>query len=213
MKSYFPRTPRFMMRFFSTYTWRFLSDKKEIFLTFDDGPTPEITEFVLTELKKYNAKATFFCIGKNIQNHPEIFSKLISDGHSIGNHTQNHLKGWKSETNTYVKNTLECEQTITQFNSSTITHKLFRPPYGKIKSSQAKELIKKGYKIIMWSVLSADFDTTISNEKCLENVLKNTQPGSIIVFHDSVKAAERMKYALPKVLKHFSDKGFVFKAI
>ena len=213
MKSYFPRTPRFMMRFFSTYTWRFLSDKKEIFLTFDDGPTPEITEFVLTELKKYNAKATFFCIGKNIQNHPEIFSKLITDGHSIGNHTQNHLKGWKSETNAYLKNALECEQTITQFNTSTITQKLFRPPYGKIKKNQAKQLIEKGYKIIMWSVLSADFDTTISNEKCLENVLKNTQPGSIIVFHDSVKAAERMKYALPKVLKHFSDKGFVFKAI
>ncbi|AUC24017.1 polysaccharide deacetylase familiy protein [Polaribacter sejongensis] len=201
------------MRFFSTYTWRFLSDKKEIFLTFDDGPTPEITEFVLTELKKYNAKATFFCIGKNIQNHPEIFSKLITDGHSIGNHTQNHLKGWKSETNAYVKNALECEQTITQFNTSTITQKLFRPPYGKIKKNQAKQLIEKGYKIIMWSVLSADFDTTISNEKCLENVLKNTEPGSIIVFHDSVKAAERMKYALPKVLKHFSDKGFVFKAI
>ncbi|WP_373941478.1 polysaccharide deacetylase family protein [Polaribacter sejongensis] len=202
-----------MMRFFSTYTWRFLSDKKEIFLTFDDGPTPEITEFVLTELKKYNAKATFFCIGKNIQNHPEIFSKLITDGHSIGNHTQNHLKGWKSETNAYLKNALECEQTITQFNTSTITQKLFRPPYGKIKKNQAKQLIEKGYKIIMWSVLSADFDTTISNEKCLENVLKNTEPGSIIVFHDSVKAAERMKYALPKVLKHFSDKGFVFKAI
>ncbi|XGA85314.1 polysaccharide deacetylase family protein [Polaribacter sejongensis] len=201
------------MRFFSTYTWRFLSDKKEIFLTFDDGPTPEITEFVLTELKKYNAKATFFCIGKNIQNHPEIFSKLITDGHSIGNHTQNHLKGWKSETNAYLKNALECEQTITQFNTSTITQKLFRPPYGKIKKNQAKQLIEKGYKIIMWSVLSADFDTTISNEKCLENVLKNTEPGSIIVFHDSVKAAERMKYALPKVLKHFSDKGFVFKAI
>jgi len=213
MKSYFPRTPRFMMRFFSTYAWRFLSDKKEIFLTFDDGPTPEITEFVLTELRKHQAKATFFCIGKNIQNHPEIFSKLISDGHSIGNHTQNHLKGWKSETNTYVKNALECEQTIKQFNTSTITQKLFRPPYGKIKKNQAKQLIKKGYKIIMWSVLSADFDTKISNEKCLENVLKNTEPGSIIVFHDSVKAAERMKYALPKVLKHFSDKGFVFKSI
>ena len=213
MKSYFPRTPRFMMRFFSTYAWRFLSDKKEIFLTFDDGPTPHITQFVLTELKKYNAKATFFCIGKNIQNHPEIFSKLISDGHSIGNHTQNHLKGWKNETNTYVKNALECEQTIKQFNTSTITKKLFRPPYGKIKKNQAKQLIKKGYKIIMWSVLSADFDTKISNEKCLENVLKNTEPGSIIVFHDSVKAAERMKYALPKVLKHFSDKGFVFKSI
>ena len=213
MKSYFPRTPRFMMRFFSTYTWRFLSDKKEIFLTFDDGPTPEITDFILAELKKYNAKATFFCIGKNVQNHPEIFGKIITDGHTVGNHTQNHLKGWNTDTDSYIDNVLTCEKTIQQFNNSTITQKLFRPPYGKIKKSQAAELIKKGYKIIMWSVLSADFDTTISNEKCLENVLKNTKSGSIIVFHDSVKAAERMKYALPKVLKYFSDKGFVFKAI
>ncbi|WP_197482073.1 polysaccharide deacetylase family protein [Polaribacter atrinae] len=220
MKNYFPRTPRFMMRFFSKYTWRFNSDKKEIFLTFDDGPTPDITQFVLTELKKYNAKATFFCIGKNIQNHPKIFQNIITDGHSIGNHTQNHLKGWKTDQTTYVNNALACEDVIykefkkaANSNLNTQNLKLFRPPYGKVKKSQAKKLIEKGYKIIMWSVLSADFDTTISNEKCLENVLKNTESGSIIVFHDSVKAAERMKYALPKVLKHFSDKGFVFKSI
>jgi len=201
------------MRFFSKYTWRFLSKKKEIFLTFDDGPTPEITEFILSELKKHDAKATFFCIGKNIKNHPELFSQLISDGHSIGNHTQNHLKGWKTNTKDYVDNVLECNKTITQFNNTTIKQQLFRPPYGKIKKSQAKELLKRGYKIIMWNVLSADFDTTISNEKCLQNILDNTTKGSIIVLHDSVKAAERMKYALPRVLKTFSDKGFVFKAI
>ena len=201
------------MRFFSKYTWRFLSKKKEIFLTFDDGPTPEITEFILSELKKHDAKATFFCIGKNIKNHPELFSQLISDGHSIGNHTQNHLKGWKTNTKDYVDNVLECNKTITQFNNTTIKQQLFRPPYGKIKKSQAKELLKRGYKIIMWDVLSADFDTTISNEKCLQNILDNTTKGSIIVLHDSVKAAERMKYALPRVLKTFSDKGYVFKAI
>ncbi|MEO9570120.1 MAG: polysaccharide deacetylase family protein [Polaribacter sp.] len=213
MKTYLPRTPRFMMRFFSKYTWRFPSKKKEIFLTFDDGPTPEITEFVLNELKKHNAKATFFCIGKNIHNHPDIFAKIIADGHSIGNHTQNHLKGWKSDNSTYLKNVLECNKTITQFNNSKVQQHLFRPPYGKIKKSQAKKLLKRGYKIIMWDVLSADFDTSISNEKCLNNVLKNTKEGSIIVFHDSVKAAERMKYTLPKVLKEFSKKGFTFKAI
>jgi peptidoglycan/xylan/chitin deacetylase (PgdA/CDA1 family) len=207
------------MRFFSKYTWRFNSDKKEIFLTFDDGPTPEITQIVLAELKKYNAKATFFCIGKNIQNHPEIFKEIISDGHSIGNHTQNHLKGWQTDTANYVDNALACEKIIEQLKKPEYTKlktqnlKLFRPPYGKIKKSQATELLKRGYKIIMWSVLSADFDTTISTEKCLDNVLKNTEPGSIIVFHDSIKAAEKMQYALPKVLKHFSDKGFVFKAI
>jgi len=217
MKSYLPRTPRLIMRFFSKYTWRFNADKKEIFLTFDDGPTPEITEFILTELKKHQAKATFFCIGKNIQNHPKLFQKIITEGHNIGNHTQNHLKGWKTDNNTYIDNVLACEHVISkEVNNAklkTQNLKLFRPPYGKIKSSQAKELIKKGYKIIMWSVLSADFDTTISNKKCLENVLKNTTNGNIIVFHDSIKAAERMKYALPKVLKHFSDKGFIFKAI
>ncbi|WP_299064313.1 polysaccharide deacetylase family protein [uncultured Polaribacter sp.] len=201
------------MRIFSKYTWRFSTDKKEIFLTFDDGPTPEITQFVLSELKKYNAKATFFCIGKNIQNHPEIFNTIIIDGHTIGNHTQNHLKGWKTDNSRYLDDFLACEKTITQFNKSTITQKIFRPPYGKIKKKQAKEIFKKGYKIIMWNVLSADFDTTISKEKCLENVLKNTEKGSIIVFHDSIKAAERMQYALPKVLKHFSEKGFVFRAI
>ena len=202
-----------MMRIFSKYTWRFFDTKKEIYLTFDDGPTPEITQFVLSKLKDYKAKATFFCIGKNIQNHPEIFKQIIADNHSVGNHTHNHLKGWKNNNATYADDIQLCENTITQFSNSTITQKLFRPPYGKIKTSQAKEILKKGYKIIMWSVLSADFDTKISNEKCLENVLKHTKTGSIIVFHDSVKAAERMQYALPKVLKHFSDKGFVFKSI
>ena len=213
MKTYFPRTPRLIMRIFSKYTWRFPSNKKEIFLTFDDGPTPEITEFVLDELKKYNAKATFFCIGKNIKNHPDIFDKIVSEGHSIGNHTQNHLKGWKTNSKNYIENVLECENIILSEVEKSQQFKLFRPPYGKIKKNQAKKLLEKKYKIIMWDVLSADFDTTISKEKCLQNVLKNTTRGSIIVFHDSIKAAEKMQYALPIVLKEFSEKGFIFKAI
>ena len=202
-----------MMRFFSKYTWCFRSNEKEIFLTFDDGPTPEITQFVLSELKKYNAKATFFCIGKNIQNYPEIFNEIISDGHSIGNHTQNHLNAWKTTTENYIANFLECHETITQFNKIKFKKQLFRPPYGKIKKSQAKKILKKGYKIIMWDVLSADFDNTISKERCLQNVLNNEKKGSIIVFHDSLKASKKVKYALPTVLKTFSDKGFVFKKI
>ncbi|QOD59601.1 polysaccharide deacetylase family protein [Polaribacter haliotis] len=213
MKVYFPRTPDFIARIFSKYIWRFSLNKKEIYLTFDDGPTPEITEFVLAELKKYNAKATFFCIGKNIENHPEIFNKIITDKHTVGNHTQNHLNGWKTKTNIYIDNFLKCEKTITHFNNSTIKQPLFRPPYGKIKKSQAKEILKKGYKIIMWDVLSADFDTSISEEKCLQNVLRNTKNGSIIVFHDSVKASEKLRFVLPKVLEEFSKKGFEFKAI
>lgn len=201
------------MRFFSKYVWRFSMDKKEIFLTFDDGPTPEITQFVLDELNKYNAKATFFCIGKNIENNPEIFKQITSFGHSVGNHTQNHLNGWKSKNKNYIDNILEVEKTLQRCNFTTLQLQLFRPPYGKIKKQQAKEILKRGYKIIMWSVLSADFDVTISKENCLQNVLENTKNGSIIVFHDSDKAAEKLRFVLPKVLEEFSKKGFTFKAI
>lgn len=206
------------MRLFSKYTWRFfnpksLEAKKEIYLTFDDGPTPEITNFVLKELKKYSAKATFFCIGKNIKNHPEIFKQIIDDNHSIGNHTQNHLNGWKTKTQDYISNTLEVERTLQLYNFKTLKLKLFRPPYGKIKRKQAKILLEKGYKIIMWSVLSGDFDTNLSKEKCLQNVLKHTCKGSIVVFHDSKKAYEKVKYVLPKVLDYLSKEGYEFKAI
>ena len=210
---YLTKTPRLIQRIFKNYTWRFSLDKKEIYLTFDDGPTPEITEFVLNELQKHNAKATFFCIGKNIKNHPEIFQRIISDEHSIGNHTQNHLNGWKNNTKDYINNVLEVEKTLQLLNLQTFNLKLFRPPYGKIKRNQARKLRDLGYKIIMWNVLSADFDTSITKEKCLENVLKNTTNGSIIVFHDSIKAAEKLKYTLPKVLEYYSKKGFTFKAI
>lgn len=213
MKAYFTKTPNSIMLFLSKYVWRFSLNAKEIYLTFDDGPTPEITNFVLDELKKYNAKATFFCIGKNIANHPDIFKRIVTEGHAIGNHTQNHLKGWSTENDAYLENVDVCKKTITQFSNATIQQKIFRPPYGKMKSSQAKEILKKGYKIIMWTVLSADFDTLISKDKCLQNVLKNTKNGSIIVFHDSVKAAEKIAFVLPKVLKEFSEKGFSFKAI
>lgn len=210
MKAYLPKTPSVIKRLFSKYTWCFASNKKELFLTFDDGPTPDVTEFVLSELRKYNAKATFFCIGKNIKNHPDIFKQIISDGHTVGNHTQNHLNGWKTRNTTYINNVLECEKYLNNIKS---TSKIFRPPYGKIKKHQAKELFKKGYKIILWDVLSADFDTSISKEKCLSNVINNTKKGSIIVFHDSVKASERMQYTLSKTLEYFSERGYVFKAI
>jgi peptidoglycan/xylan/chitin deacetylase (PgdA/CDA1 family) len=201
------------MRFFSKYTWRLSFKSNVVFLTFDDGPTPEITEFVLSELKKYNAKATFFCIGKNIKKQSNTFNKIISEGHAIGNHTQNHLQGWKTNNQKYLKSVLECENIIANWPQKVNNSKLFRPPYGKIRKSQARNLLKNGYKIIMWDVLSGDFDSSISNERCLQNVLKNTRNGSIIVFHDSVKAAEKIKYALPRVLKALSDKGFSFSKI
>ncbi|WP_254712354.1 polysaccharide deacetylase family protein [Polaribacter sp. BM10] len=213
MKAYFPGTPDFIMRLFSKYIWRFSLEKKEVFLTFDDGPTPEITRFVLNELKKYDAKATFFCIGKNIEHEPEIFNAIISDGHTIGNHTQNHFNGWKNDTSVYIDNVLTCEKSILKHSNQNSNSKLFRPPYGKIKKSQARILIEKGFKIIMWTVLSGDFDNKLSKENCLQNVLKNVNNGSIIVFHDSVKAAEKVTYVLPKVLEKLSKQGFVFKAI
>lgn len=205
MKLYRTKTPRIFMRFFSNYTWRFSTKKKEIHLTFDDGPTPEITDFVLTELKKHNAKATFFCIGKNVKNHPEIYQRIIADGHSVGNHTHNHFNGWKHSSKEYSNNVEKAE--------TYIHSKLFRPPYGKIRSKQADTLLKKGYKIIMWDVLSADFDTDISKEKCLQNVLKNTKNGSIIVFHDSVKASEKLRFVLPIVLENFSKQGYKLNSI
>ena len=213
MKFYIPKTPSCIMRFFSKYTWRFSRDVKEIYLTFDDGPTPEVTQFVLDELKKYNAKATFFCIGKNILNHPDVFKKIKKSKHSIGNHTHNHLNGWATKNKDYIDNFLQCEHIISKTLDKSAKSKLFRPPYGKIKKSQAKSILKKGYRIIMWDVLSADFDVSTSKEECLRNVLNNTKNGSIIVFHDSVKASEKLKFVLPKVLKEFSEKGFVFKAI
>ncbi len=201
------KTNRLIKYIFSNYVWNILNVEKKVYLTFDDGPTPEITEWVLEQLKTYNAKATFFCIGNNIAKHPEIFKRLLNDGHTIGNHTQNHVKGWKTENNTYFEEVENCDEVISK--QTNIDSKLFRPPYGKIKPSQSNYLRKLGYKIIMWDVLSADFDTTISKEKCLENVLKNVESGSIIVFHDSIKAFPNLEYTLPKTLEFLSKNGYV----
>lgn len=185
-----------------------------IYLTFDDGPTPETTEWILDLLNKENIKATFFCIGNNIKKHPEIFNKVIKEGHSVGNHTFNHLKGWKTLTKKYIENVDLCNEIIQK--SSIINNcqsSIFRPPYGKIKPIQSKLIRRKGFKIIMWDVLSKDYDSSISKECCLQNVTKNTQSGSIIVFHDSIKASTNLKFALPKAIKILKEKGFIFDII
>jgi len=214
MNFYFIKTPKFIRSFYKEYIWHIKGDKKEIYLTFDDGPTDKITDFVLDTLKKYQAKATFFCIGKNINQLPNIYQRIIDEGHSVGNHTQNHENGWRTENNTYLQSVKNCKNVAETFlKTKKEEDKLFRPPYGKIKRSQAKKIILQGYKIIMWSVLSGDFDATISKEKCLQNVIKNTKKGDVLVFHDSEKAFVKMKYVLPKVLAHFTKKGYVFKAI
>jgi peptidoglycan/xylan/chitin deacetylase (PgdA/CDA1 family) len=213
MKFYWIKTNAFIKKLFSNYVWDIPNTEKKIYLTFDDGPTPEITEWTMQELEKYNAKATFFCIGNNIEKHPEIFEKVIANGHSIGNHTFNHLNGWKTSTEEYLENSFLCEEQILKSEIYNLKSKLFRPPYGKIKASQAKKLRQSGYKIIMWDVLSADYDRSISKEKCLENVLQNVKSGSIIVFHDSVKAFPNLEYTLPKALKYWKEKGFVFEKL
>ncbi len=211
MSFYWIKTNSLIKKIFSKYTWDIPNTENKIYLTFDDGPMSEITEWVLNQLKKHNAKATFFCIGNNIEKYPNVFTKVISEGHSVGNHTFNHLNGLKTSTEEYLENANLCKASISNLQPATCN--LFRPPYGKIKASQAKKVKQLGYKIIMWDVLSADFDTKISPEKCLENVLNNVKSGSIIVFHDSVKAFPNLEYTLPKTLKILTKRGFVFDVI
>ncbi len=207
MKKYWIKTHSVIKKIFPKYIWDLPNNEKKVFLTFDDGPTPIITNWVLDELKKHNVKATFFCIGKNIEQNPEIYLNILSNGHLVGNHTYNHLNGWKTYTKDYLENVLltnDLQSSIFNFQS-----KLFRPPYGKIKPSQSQKLRKLGYKIIMWDILSADFDYSISPEKCLDNVLKNIKSGSIIVFHDSQKAFKNLEYVLPKTLEFLKINKFV----
>lgn len=211
MDFYWIKTNKIIKRLFSNQVWDLPNTEKKTYLTFDDGPTPEITEWVLAVLKQHDIKATFFCIGDNIRKYPEIFQKVILEGHAIGNHTYNHLQGWKTSDKNYLENVKSCETAIG--NLQTTNRKLFRPPYGKIRLSQSAKLRKLGYKIIMWDVLSADFDIRITPEKCLENVIKNTTQGSIIVFHDSKKAFQNLEYTLPKTIEILKEKGFLFDRI
>ena len=205
------KTNKWIKKVFNNLVWDIPNSEKKIYLTFDDGPIPEVTEWVLNILKSKDIKATFFCIGDNMKKHPEVYKRILAEGHQTGNHTFNHLNGWKTETNHYIENLKLCETEYLKLNTE---HSfLFRPPYGKIKPSQSKTIRQFGYKIIMWDVLSYDFDSTVSEEKCLENVISNTEQGSIIVFHDSVKAEKNLKYALPKAIQVLKDKGFVFDVI
>lgn len=201
---YLVKSPFFLKKYYANFIWKIPTTEKIIYLTFDDGPTPEITEWTLTTLKAFNAKATFFCVGSNVAKHPEIFQQIISEGHAVGNHTFHHVNGWYTNNDDYLRNIKKCEEVVKS--------NLFRPPYGRIKKSQY-ELIKDDYKVIMWDVLSGDFDPKTSPEKCLSNVINNTTEGAIIVFHDSEKAADNLKHTLPKVLAHFAEQGYRFERI
>ncbi len=208
------KTPGFVQRLYPKRIWSYGDETEAVFLTFDDGPIPEVTPWVLDTLKSYQAKATFFCIGQNVEKHPEIFRRIVSEGHTIGNHTHSHLKGWQTSTSEYI-NDFEIADDIIQKSDSNIQEsmKLFRPPYGKLTSTQAARILKKKYNIVMWDVLSYDFDQEVSEKTCLENVINYLELGSIVVFHDSIKAEKNLRFTLPKVLQIITDKGWKCKAI
>jgi peptidoglycan-N-acetylglucosamine deacetylase len=208
----FVKTPALLRALFPNFLWRVPTKQPVLYLTFDDGPIPQVTDFVLEELEKYQAKATFFCVGDNIRKHPEIFHRLLVYGHKVGNHTYNHLKGWKTSHQEYVENAALWEAEAGKIPEYARTN-FFRPPYGRIKPAQARNLRKQGYKIVMWDVLTKDYDQQLSEKECLKNALKYTDTGSVIVFHDSLKAEKNLRYVLPRFLKHFSDKGFVFQSL
>ncbi|HEY6977061.1 MAG TPA: polysaccharide deacetylase family protein [Chitinophagaceae bacterium] len=215
---YTVKTPWFLKKLMHpSLIWEKPTEEKILYLTFDDGPHPTATSFVLEQLKQYNAKATFFCIGKNVIEHAEVYRRILDEGHKVGNHTFNHLNGWKTNNRAYIKNIFEAAKYIDS--------DLFRPPYGRITKFQASLLtntklelrdtndLNSRFKIIMWSVLSGDFDIKIDPQRCLENVILNAKPGNIIVFHDSTKAWDKMSFALPKALEQFSKQGYFFKAL
>jgi peptidoglycan-N-acetylglucosamine deacetylase len=201
---YLIHTPKFIQSLFPSFIWRMPTEEKVLYLTFDDGPIDEVTPWVLDQLAKYNAKATFFCVGENVKRYPEIIERMRLEGHTAANHTYNHLSGWASENVPYFHNIRKCAHLVHS--------DLFRPPYGRMKPRQAQFLLRH-YRIVMWDVLSADFDSNINEQQCLSNVLNNTKEGSIIVMHDSIKAKKNMQYTLPRILKHYSSMGYAFEKI
>lgn len=204
---YLVKSPLLLKWYYASLTWHKSHAEKAIYLTFDDGPIPDVTEFVLKTLKDQDVKATFFCIGDNIRKHPQLFQRLLDEGHKVGNHTYNHLKGWKTDDKIYLENFEQCQQLTAS--------QLFRPPYGRIKKSQIREIRRRypDMNIIMWDVLSGDFDLGLSPESCYQNVSKYVENGSIIVFHDSLKAFERLQYALPRVIAELKAKGYQFRTL
>lgn len=209
MVSYWVKTPQWLRKFFpKEMIWDMpVQNEPAVYITFDDGPHPVATPFALQQLAKYDALATFFCVGNNVAHNPALYQQLLDGGHTTGNHTFDHLNGWKTGNSEYLNN-------ITRAGGY-INSKLFRPPYGRIKLSQARKLFRSraGWKIYMWDVLSGDFDRSISPQQCLDHVLIHIKPGSIVVFHDSEKAWDRMNYALPHVLEYCRQQNWKVAAL
>ncbi|MDR0661490.1 MAG: polysaccharide deacetylase family protein [Prevotellaceae bacterium] len=200
------RPPKLLKRLFPSLIWNFPEEEvgRTIFLTFDDGPTPEVTPRVLDTLDKYEAKATFFCLGKNVEQHPEVYNEIRGRGHAVGSHSYSHQKGWGMSLSRYIEDY--------NFSDSFIETNLIRPPYGRITPRQAKVLSER-YKIIMWDVLTHDYSRTVSRKGCLKAVTKHARPGSIIVFHDSKKAEKNLIYALPRALEFLKKEGYECRRI
>lgn len=203
------KTPGFISLYFRKYIWNIPNDKQEVFLTFDDGPIPEVTSWVLDLLQSFKIKATFFCVGENIEKHSDIFKRLIAEGHQIGNHTYNHLSGWKTSNENYVANIKQTEELLKHHEVSTT---LFRPPYGKLKPSQSKAVRQMGYNIVMWSVLSKDYNPRIEAQQVYNNIMQTTS-GNIIVCHDNIKAFGHLKKVLPKAIEGLLRQGFIFRTL
>lgn len=198
------KPPAFITRLMPRMTWGFYGELQKVFLTFDDGPTPDVTEWVLERLKEYNAKATFFCLGRNVDHFHDIYEKILEEGHSVGNHSYSHLKGFGSSNRSYFE---DIEMARNLINSD-----LFRPPYGRIRPSQVAEIVKN-YRLIMWNVLSIDYNRKVPGDKVVQNVMNNVSSGSIVVFHDSAKARKNLYYALPKVLEQLTNQGYELVSI
>lgn len=197
--------PPFWVRlFFNGSLWRKRTKEKVVYLTFDDGPVPEPTEWLLDQLNAHALKATFFCIGENAQKNPELLKRILHEGHSIGNHTFNHLNGWNTSLDEYIRNVDRC--------SEVFSSRLFRPPYGRLTMKQFRKL-KQRFKVVFWDVLSVDYDKNQTPDDCINNVMQHVRPGSIIVFHDSLKAADRMKVALPEVIDRLMRMEYRFERL
>ena len=203
---YFTKKPWILKQIYGNVVWEMNEEEKSIYLTFDDGPHPTETRFILDLLQQYSAKGTFFCLGMNVENHPDIFEEVIKEGHSIGNHTFSHFDGWRTNQEKYFNDVTKA--------SELIKTKIFRPPYGHITRFEVKKLTENHHlKTIMWSIMAGDFDHKTSGEQCLHNVIDYAKPGSIVVFHDNDSASKNMRYALPRALDFFSNNGYSFKSI
>ena len=197
------KPPKFIRRLMPDRIWE-IEDNEGVFLTFDDGPTPGVTEWILATLKRYDAKATFFVLGKNVEMYPDLYQLILKEGHKVGNHTYSHQKGWSMSLERYIEDI--------DFAGDIVHSELFRPPYARVTASQMRAVAQR-YKIVMWDIVSRDYNRALSPQRCLDNVTKHLTAGSIVVFHDSEKAFKNMSYALPRTLKRVQEMGLKCKII